>query len=62
MDIRTKLTIIEVEKEHRKKFDSENTKSLAVFDEIVYSDLGMPIATMKTYCVPKYYEFYIKRK
>ena len=62
VDIRTKLTVIEVEKEHRKKFDSEHTKSLAVFDEIVYSDLGMPIATMKTYCVPKYYEFYIKRK
>ena len=61
-DIRTKMMVIDTENEHRKKFKNSDTKSLIIFDEIVYLDSGMPIATMKTYCIPNYFEFYIKRK
>jgi GntR family transcriptional regulator len=62
LNMQSKISIINPREKLIKKFNLLKEESLFVFDEVYYSELGVPVISVKTYCLPKFFKFNLNRK
>ena len=62
LNMQTKISMVNPREKLIKKFNLVREGSLFVFDEVYYSELGVPVISSKTYCLPKFFKFNLNRK
>lgn len=62
LNMQSKIGVISPREKLMRKFNLAKEDALFVFDEVYYSEGGIPAISGKTYCLPKYFNFNLNRK
>lgn len=59
---RIDIRIVEARETIAKRLNIDEGETLICFYEITYSELGIPNMYLKSYCIPRYFDFYINSR
>lgn len=56
------VRVVEARESTAKRLNIDEGETLVCFYEIAYSELGIPNMYLKSYCIPRYFDFYINSR